>query len=135
NAQTVVVFKPAYDPEVGTFSVLPHRLVTPRWDHTATLLPDGRILLTGGRNDAGVLASAEIFDPTTETITALTGALMTTPRAGHTATLLPDGRVLILGGDSGSGALATAEVFTPATNSFSAVTPGLATARVDHTAT
>ena len=134
NAQTVVVFKPAYDPESGTFTVLPNGLVTPRWDHTATLLADGRILLTGGQNQTGVLASAEIFDPATETFAALASTL-TTPRAGHTATLLPDGRVLILGGQTAAGAVASAEVFSPSTNSFSTVTPGLTTARVNHTAT
>src|SRR5207245_5624355 len=53
NAQTVVVFKPAYDPEAGTFTVLPNGLVTPRWDHTATVLADCRILLTRGRHHPG----------------------------------------------------------------------------------
>src|SRR5437867_3634208 len=134
NAQTVVVFKPAYDPEAGTFTVLPNGLITPRWDHTATLLADGRILITGGRNDTGVLDSAEIFDPATETVTMLADA-MTTPRAGHTATLLPDGRVLLLGGEGAAGVLASAEVFSLDTNGFSAYTPGLTTARVNHTAT
>jgi len=134
NAQTVVVFKPAYDPEAGTFTVLPNSLITPRWDHTATVLADGRILLTGGQNQTGVLASAEIFDPATETFTALASTL-TTPRAGHTATLLPDGRVLILGGQTAAGAVASAEVFSPSTNSFSTLSPGLMAARVNHTAT
>ncbi len=134
NAQTGVVFKPAYDPEAGAFTVLPNSLVTPRWDHTATVLADGRILLTGGRNETGVLASAEIFDPATETFGSLASTL-TTPRAGHTATLLPDGRVLILGGQTAAGAVASAEVFSASTNSFSAVTPGLTTPRVNHTAT
>ncbi|TLY41826.1 MAG: hypothetical protein E6K58_09180, partial [Nitrospirae bacterium] len=119
NAQTVVIFKPAYDPEAGTFTLLPNGLLTPRWDHTATVLADGRVLITGGRNGTGVLASAELFDPATETFTALSGQL-TIPRAGHTATLLPDGRVLLLGGDGGGGiALPTAEVFTPSTGTFS----------------
>jgi hypothetical protein len=134
NPQTVVVFNPSYDPEAGTFTVLPNGLVTPRWDHTATLLPNGQILITGGRNDSGVLASAELFDPATETFTALASA-MTTPRVGHTATLLPDGQILILGGEGAGSALATAEVFSPSTNSFSTVTPGFTTARVNHTAT
>jgi RHS repeat-associated protein len=133
NSQTVVVFKPAYDPEAGTFTVLPNGLVTPRWDHTATLLPNGQILITGGRNDSSVLASAELFDPVTETFTALASA-MTTPRAGHTATLLPDGRVLILGSEDDGSALATAEVFHLSTTSFTAVTPGLTTPRGNHTA-
>src|SRR5207245_2422520 len=79
NAQTVVVFKPAYDPAAGTFTMLPNGLVTPptdrfsavtpglataRVDHTATLLPTGLVLITGGRNSAGILASTELYTPT-----------------------------------------------------------------------
>ncbi len=134
NAQTVVVFKPAYDPEQGTFTVLANGLHTGRWDHTATLLPDGRVLLTGGRDASGVLASAEIFDPLTEEFTVLANSL-TTPRAGHTATLRPDGKVLLLGGENSSGTLASAEVFDPATNTFTPVSQALLVPRVNHTAT
>ncbi|MGH7164138.1 MAG: kelch repeat-containing protein [Nitrospiraceae bacterium] len=134
NAQTVVLFKPSYDPEHGTFTVLPNGLVTARWDHAATTLADGRILMTGGRNDTGLLASTELFDPATETFTPV-AAQMTTPRAGHSTTLMPDGRVILLGGESTAGALASAEVFTPTTQIFTALTPGLSVPRVNHTGT
>jgi hypothetical protein len=69
-------------------------MTTPRIGHTATLLLDGHVLITGGSNERP--ASAELFDPVTNTFTR-TGD-MTTGRFGNSATLLPDGRVLIAGG-------------------------------------
>jgi len=83
----------------GTFAPT-GSMTTSRYDHTATLLPNGMVLIAGGVPinfpDADVLASAELYDPATGNFTA-TGS-MTTGRAQHTATLLPDGRVLMAGG-------------------------------------
>src|ERR1041385_2808709 len=70
-------------------------LLTSRWFHTATLLPDGKVLLTGGIHDASGLATngAEIYDPVQGKCIATGG--MTTNRMEHTAILLPNGKVLI----------------------------------------
>jgi hypothetical protein len=71
-------------------------------DFTATTLPDGRVLLTGGRTMPGgpALATAFIIQLNTDTssVDIVATDRMTVPRAGHAATLLCDGTVLISGG-------------------------------------
>jgi hypothetical protein len=74
---------------------------TARTRHTATLLPNGKVLVAGGFNQTTLLASAELYDPTTGKWT-VTGS-MATARWGHTATLLPNGEVLIAGGSTVAG--------------------------------
>ena len=88
-----------YDPASGTWTAT-GSLGTARDDHTATLLPSGKVLVAGGHNDGHSLSSAELYDPATGTWTA-TGSLGTA-RAYHTATLLPSGKVLVAGGDNSS---------------------------------
>ena len=108
-------------------------LATGRSDHTATLLPDGQVLVAGGvDSDLLTLASAELYDPATGTWTA-TGSLANA-RFFPTATLLPNGKVLVAGGIGDSGRLASAELYDPATGTWTA-TGSLATARDGHTAT
>jgi hypothetical protein len=64
-----------------------------RCAHTATLLPDGQVLVAGGEGANGsILSSAELYNPATGKWT-FTGS-MATPRMDHTATLLLDGQVL-----------------------------------------
>lgn len=87
-------------------------LTSSRQSHTMTRLLDGRILIAGGGN-----STAEIYDPTTKSFTALV-TTMQQLRAGHTATLLPDGKVLIVGGNMDSTGV-LAEVYDPATQTFS----------------
>jgi hypothetical protein len=91
-----------------------------RFSQTATLLPNGKVLVTGGMEANGKYdASAELYDPRSGSFTTI--ASMTTARSCHTATLLPNGKVLIAGGSDGSGEyLASAELYDPATGTFHA---------------
>jgi hypothetical protein len=114
-----------YDARVGAFSPT-GKMTASRTGHTATLLPDGRVLVAGG----SASLHAEIFDTRDGTFSE-TGA-MVARRAGHTATLLADGRVLLIGGTSER--VASAEVFDPGTGRFSS-TGSLPGIRVGHTAT
>ena len=123
-----------YDPASGTFSTT-GSLATGRSYQTATLLPNGKVLVVGGFGSAAVpyLSSAELYDPASGTFSA-TGSLAN-GRYVHTATLLPNGKVLIAGGyGTPSGTLSSAELYDPATGTFSA-TGRLGTARYRHTAT
>jgi hypothetical protein len=82
-----------FDPTTLTFSVT-GSMAMARGDHTATLFPNGKVLIAGGRTGCSATTSAaEIYDPSAGAFSA-TGS-MTTPRSGHIATLLPSGKVLI----------------------------------------
>jgi len=120
-----------YDPTSGSFSAT-GSLGTARAFYTATLLPNGKVLIAGGLGAGGSLTSAELYDPASGTF-SVTGSLGTA-RDYHTATLLPNGKVLIAGGGNGSVFLASAELYDPSSGTFSA-TGSLGTARAFHTAT
>jgi N-acetylneuraminic acid mutarotase len=121
-------------PDSGTWTFT-GSLNTGRGLATATLLPNGKVLVAGGYNSyGGYLASAELDDPVTGTWTA-TGSL-NTGRYAHTATLLSNGKVLVAGGFNNislSGILSSAELYDPATGRWNA-TASLSTARELHTA-
>jgi N-acetylneuraminic acid mutarotase len=85
-------------------------MITPRLGHTATLLADGRVLVTGGANPGDTGFAAELYDPVTGRWRAIGDMIQA--RSGHTATLLPDGRVLVVGG-VGSEQQAAAELYQP----------------------
>jgi hypothetical protein len=100
--------------------------------HTATALPDGRVLVAGGFVAQGSAEGAEVFDSDSGRFSPLPP--MVTTRHSHTATLLPDGKVLIAGGyGEGTATLSTAELFDPVTNTF-APAGSLVAARADHVA-
>ena len=119
-----------FDPKNGHWTEIAS-MSEARKGFTATLLPDGRVLVAGG--DAG-FAAAEVFDPSSGTWTA-TGSMLE-GRFAHTATLLVDGTVLVTGGCACSepGALRSAERFDPVAGTWSA-TGAMSTARIFHTAT
>jgi len=107
--------------------------------HTATLLTNGSVLITGGGSGTAQLASAESYNPATGKFKGTSGS-MHSARAGASAILLPNGQVLVAGGfkNTSSGTafrakttstyLATAETFNPKTGKFTSV-HGMATAR------
>src|SRR5215472_10394945 len=86
-----------------------------RFVFTATLLPNGKVLVAGGDTPGEIITNtAELFDPTTGTFTP-TGS-MHQARVGFSATLLQNGKVLVEGGASNTvGALNTAELYDSAT--------------------
>ena len=84
-----------------------------RAGHTATALADGKVLVAGG----SFLATAELFDPATDTTTPVGN--MSVDRTQHAAVLLLNGTVLVVGGHGNQGALSTAEIYDPATRTFS----------------
>jgi len=113
-----------YDPLAGAWQRVGD-MQTPRSGHTATRLPDGRVLVVGGWGVETIepLASAELFDPARNTWNP-TGSL-NEPRGAHQATLLPNGMVLVAAGAAGGFnsptlpyAVASTEVYDPATGAW-----------------
>ncbi len=117
-----------YQPVRGHWTSLPAR---PRLSHTATLLPDGKVLVAGGCTEpeptgacTKATATADLYDPDLRSWSAT--ASMTRPRIGQLATLLPDGDVLVAGGCSESpcssqqdaAAARTAELYHPKTRTW-----------------
>jgi hypothetical protein len=93
-------------------------MTEPRTSLNATLLPDGKVLVTGGHKGTGIndpanpVYLAEMWDPQTETWSSM--ASMTVPRLYHsTATLLPDGRVVCAGGDLATPSGNNREIYSP----------------------
>jgi hypothetical protein len=117
-----------FDPETGRFTTLPpmrHKRDRP----TLSLLPDGRVLIAGGKDDESTEKprEAEIFDPARvggSESPFLPAASLKRDRFAHQAVTLRDGRVLLLGGwsDSLQATTAAAEIYDPATGAFALTT-------------
>ena len=123
-----------YDTDTGTTSNTGNLHLNRAW-HTANLLQNGKVLVTGGWDGAAALKSTEIYDPDTG-IWNSTGDL-NVARCDHTATLLEDGKVLAVAGTQDGdlySTLASAELYDPETGTWSAI-PDLDEPRVFHTAT
>jgi len=125
-----------YDPASGTWTAT-GSLGTARYDHTATLLPNDKVLVAGGFNAVALaLASAELYDPASRTWT-ITGSL-NNARYYQSATLLSNGTVLVAGGTKktphASVLLASTELYNPTTGKWTFV-GRLVTARDTHSAT
>ena len=91
-------------------------LHTARDIHTATLLPNGLVLVAGGLNTASVESrSAELYDPASGTWTAT--ASLNEGRFYYTATLLNNGKVLVAGGYVGDQLVST-DLYDPLTNTW-----------------
>jgi large repetitive protein len=118
-----------YDPTTGAWTKT-GSMIGAHANHTATLLPNGQVLVAGGHDQVGSatvdLSSAELYDPTSGTWT-VTGT-MNLPHNAHSATLLPNGKVLVAAGYN------LAELYDPATETW-AITAGSNSSRDFHTAT
>ena len=111
-----------YDPAAGSSTVCCNAQ-TGRYFHTASLLSDGRVLVTGGYDGENKPTRyAEVFDAGTNSY-LLTASHMQKPRAWHTATVLLNGQVLIAGGTTGptDHLVRMSELFDPSSRTFSLI--------------
>lgn len=116
NGQAPTPFLSAelYDPVAGTNSFT-GSMNTGHFFHTATLLPNGTVLVSGGAADSAINAtsSTEVYDPSTGIWSPANS--LNTARLLHTATLLPSGRILVAGGsaDNNEFGIASTETYDP----------------------
>ena len=132
-AATAYATAELFNPSTGHFTAA-GMMTTQRDFFTASLLGNGKVLATGGINNAGgFLDTADLYDPTSTSFAA-TGN-MTATRFYHDASVLNDGTVLLTGGSDGNNrALASAEVYDPTAGTF-AITGSMLSVRVWHTST
>jgi hypothetical protein len=109
-----------YNPNKDVWKSTAYLVDKRRW-HSSTLLLDGRVLVTGGRERSGeVLHTVEVFDPIDNSWTST--SVMHYGRAFHGTALLNDGRVLAVGGfDNDLRTLASAEIYDPDTQTWTLI--------------
>lgn len=140
-AENLALAAEVYSPLTHTWHPTSGSMAEGRNEATATLLLDGRVLLTGsvgqseGMDGTGPRATAEIYDPATDRWTST--PRMHVRRFAHTATLLEDGRVLVAGGWGGCTpdchALSSAELYDPVSNTWT-LTGSMTVPQVRHAA-
>lgn len=121
-AMAAIAFAPSHRSTISAGSISPaQEMLQPRSGHTATLLPDGKVLIVGGmRRNQDFYKSAELYDPATGKF-QLTGE-MSIGRVGQVAVLLRSGKVLIAGGwISSHGTTDSAELYDPVTGKFTVI--------------
>ena len=105
-----------YDPAANTWT-LTGSMNQAVGNQTMTLLPNNKVLATGGDDIGRTYARSEIWDPGSGIWTTV--ASLETPRYGHRANLLENGKVLVTGGHNGNDRIGTAELYDPVANRWS----------------
>jgi len=135
DLNTSDIYDPSGNSGAGSWTSVDDTMNGVRSDHTATLLPNGKVLVAGGSDDSAALSTSDIYDPSDGSWTV--GPTMNGVRSDHKATLLPNGKVLVAGGTTnGSAGLNTSSLYDPVLDSWAAVAnPNNMGARFNHTAT
>jgi len=136
--RTTIASAELYNPQDESFTDVPNGMSQDRFGQAAVRLSDGRVLIVGGKHwrvgkPDQPLASAEIYDPATNTFHTTAGS-MEIPRDRPTATLLSDGTVLIAGGQDGPKGPHNLELFDPKSETFSNLPDSLSVSRMAHSA-
>jgi hypothetical protein len=97
------------------------QLKTARRFHTATLLPDGRVLIAGGQSGSATTNAVDILDVANRQV--VEAAWMQVPRFAHYAAYVPGVGAIALGGQNGARVLADVEVFDPTANLWRTLRP------------